>query len=141
MHWTEEDYQTYLSRQLGRTRRQLPGSTDLPEAVLLGQVRALAQRLGYLVYHTHDSRGSDDGFPDLVLVNPTRIICAELKTCTGKLTARQAVWLDLLRHTGKVEVYCWRPGDWPAIVACLGSPPPGEAPGRSGTPPPHPPRP
>ena len=100
------------------------GGADLPEAALLTQVRALAQRAGYLVYQTRDSRGSDEGFPDLVLVNAARIIFAELKTRTGKLTARQAVWLDLLRHTAQVEVYCWRPGDWPAIVACLGRPTP-----------------
>ena len=61
---------------------------------------------------------------DLVLVNATRVIVAELKTRTGKLTERQAVWLDMLRHTGLVEVYCWRPGDWPAIVACLERPTP-----------------
>ena len=36
----------------------------------------------------------------------------------------EAVWLNMLTHTGKVEVYLWRPGDWPAIVACLGRPPP-----------------
>lgn len=97
---------------------------DLPEAALMSQVRALAKRLGYLVYHTRDSRGSDEGFPDLVLVNATRVIFAELKTRTGKLTEQQALWLEMLQHTDHVEVYCWRPGDWTAIAACLARPTP-----------------
>lgn len=121
MRWTDAEYNAFLARH--PPRPAAPQGDDLPEAVLMSQVRALAQRFGYRVYHTRDSRGSDEGFPDLVLVGPERIIFAELKTRTGKLTERQAVWLDMLRHTGKVDVYLWRPGDWPAIVACLGRPP------------------
>lgn len=118
MKWTEAEYSAYVARQ------HCPALADLPEADFMSQVRALARRHGWLCYHTRDSRGSDCGFPDLVLVNATRVIFAELKSRSGKLTERQALWLDMLRHTGKVEVYLWRPGDWPAIVACLGRPTP-----------------
>lgn len=46
-----------------------------------------------------------------------RVIFAELKTRTGKLTPEQATWLSVLRQTGCVEVYEWRPADWEAICA------------------------
>ena len=89
-----------------------------------------AQRLGWLAYHTWDSRGSSKGFPDLVLVKPGshgirgvtghgRVIFAELKTRTGKLTQEQATWLSILRQTGRVEVYEWRPQEWADILRIL----------------------
>jgi hypothetical protein len=125
VHWTETAYQLYLARQHRQhPRSATPPGEDLPEAALLAQVRALARQHGWSCYHTRDSRGSDDGFPDLVLVNATRVIFAELKSRTGKLTEQQARWLEMLRHTGHVEVYTWRPGDWHTIVACLARPTP-----------------
>ena len=88
MSWSEAEYHAFLTRQHRQRTSPSPAPDDLPEAALMSQVRALATRLGCLVYHTRDSRGSDEGFPDLVLVNPTRVIFAELKTRTGKLTER-----------------------------------------------------
>ena len=35
-----------------------------------------AQRLGYMVYHTYDSRRSQRGFPDLVMVKEGRLVLA-----------------------------------------------------------------
>ena len=56
----------------------------------LARVRRLATQHGWLEYHTRDSRRSPEGYPDLCLTNGTRIIFAELKSMTGKLTAKQA---------------------------------------------------
>lgn len=39
---------------------------------------------GWLVYHTHDSRRSAEGFPDLVMLRLSRMVVAELKTPTAK---------------------------------------------------------
>lgn len=96
------------------------------EADLLTRVRTLARLQGYLVYHTWRSDHSEAGFPDLVLVKPGReekagrLIFAELKSRRGKLSPAQHTWLDLLGHTlPGVEVYTWRPADWPAITAIL----------------------
>lgn len=60
----------------------------------------------------------DVGFPDLVLVKPGRLILAELKVTTTT-TPDQRLWLELFRTVPGVEVYEWRPRDWPAIEATL----------------------
>lgn len=76
---------------------------------------------GWLVYHTHDSRRSAEGFPDLVMLRLSRMVVAELKTPTGKVTPAQAVWLEAFRdvYDGPIEVFVWRPADWPAIEKTL----------------------
>ena len=52
-----------------------------------------------------------DGWPDLMLARPGRLIAAELKRETGELTEAQLAVLALLRSAG-VETYCWRPSSW-----------------------------
>jgi len=77
----------------------------------------LAPRLGYMCYHTHDSRRSTAGFPDLVMVGPHRLIFAELKKEKGVATAAQLDWLNRLdvierKSEGLVVARLWRPSDW-----------------------------
>jgi hypothetical protein len=82
------------------------------EAQLQASIVEAARYLGYRHYHTTDSRKSQPGFPDLVLVHRTtgRVIFAELKSETGRVTDAQQEWLTLL---GKLhEVYLWRPAHW-----------------------------
>ena len=74
---------------------------------------------GWLGYHTHDSRRSARGFPDLVLTRGGRLVVAELKRRDGRLTPVQEQWLIALRRVPGVEVAVWRPEDWPAVVAAL----------------------
>lgn len=67
-----------------------------------------AKQFGWVCYHPKYSIGSDPGYPDLTLVKPPRIIFAELKTATGKVSQHQQAWLDLLRDCDGVETYLWR---------------------------------
>ena len=82
----------------------------MTEAQLQTVVVGLARMLRFLVYHTRDSRGSDKGFPDLVMVRE-RTIYVELKSEKGKLTPEQREWIAALKAAGE-EVYVWRPAEW-----------------------------
>ena len=81
-------------------------------------VEKAAKELGWMVYHTHDSRGSAKGFPDLVLVRKKSVIFAELKTETGKLTPAQKRWIAALMAAGQ-QTYVWRPSDLDSIARIL----------------------
>jgi len=83
----------------------------------MAKVIETAQWYHWRLYHTHDSRRSEAGFPDLVLVRD-RIVFAELKSERGRLTFDQRKWLDALAAAG-AETYVWRPTDWDDVLACL----------------------
>ena len=76
-------------------------------------VLELARIHGWLCYHTHDSRRSEPGFPDLVLAKNGAVLFAEVKTDTGRLTNDQIAWL-LATH-GVI----WRPKHWDVIGKSL----------------------
>lgn len=76
-----------------------------------------AKRRGWRCFHVHDSRKSEAGWPDLVLVRD-RVVFAELKSEGGRLTADQKTWVELLGGAG-AEVYVWRPSSWPEIMRVL----------------------
>ena len=97
-------------------RTKIPPMT---EKEFLQQVRDLAKLCGWLVYHTHDSRRSPEGFPDLVLVRGDKVIFAELKSEKGRATSAQREWLDALEKVREVEACLWRPSDWDKIVEVL----------------------
>ena len=81
------------------------------------QVVTLARTLGWATYHTFDSRRSQPGMPDLILVRD-RVLFAELKRESGKLSAAQDEWLARLRRAG-AEHYVWRPRDLETVGAVL----------------------
>ncbi len=97
---------------------------DQRESEFQSSVLEAATALGWKWYHTRDSRHSPEGFPDLVLVKPPRVVFAELKTETGKLSVDQLVWYGLLLQCPSVEVYAWRPRDMDEVIRILqgGSP-------------------
>lgn len=92
-------------------------TTNVTEKDFQDLLLAVARRAGWTSYHTHDSRRSQPGFPDLVLVRPPKradqkgeLLFIELKTDTGRLTHDQQRWLSLLELAG-AEVHLWRPAD------------------------------
>jgi hypothetical protein len=87
----------------------------------------LAHIFGWKVAHFRPARTSQGwrtpvqadgkGFPDLVLVRE-RVIFAELKADSGKLSDDQQRWLDWL-HAAGAEVHVWRPRDLEAVGRIL----------------------
>lgn len=95
----------------------------MSEPELQNNVIDLAMLKHWWVYHTHDSRRSHKGFPDLVLVRNGYLIFAELKSEKGVLRAAQHVWADELNKVealnkmqsasgGNVAIYLWRPSNY-----------------------------
>ena len=90
----------------------------MTEKTLMANVVRLARLLGWRVFHQFDSRRSEPGWPDLAMVRRDRMLFAELKTATGRLTPAQRDTINELRtiaraiQTGNVEVHVWRPADW-----------------------------
>jgi hypothetical protein len=111
------------------------------EAQFQAAVIQYARLRGWLVAHFRPARTSkgwrtpmtgDPGFPDLVMTrrgtrqgeatpldSPGRVIFIELKTERGKVSVNQAAWLDALGDCPGVEVWLWRPRDWPTIEEVL----------------------
>jgi len=82
----------------------------MPEKDLLASVREMAVALGYLVYHTHDSRRSEGGWPDVAIAGHGRLLVRELKRQSGVVTPEQKAWLAALADAG-VDAGVWRPTD------------------------------
>lgn len=99
-----------------RQRDSLPPVT---EKEFQRQVLDLAALFGWRVYHPFLSKWSERGFPDLTLCRPPRIIYAELKRDSGRVTPDQAEWLELLGDCPGVETFLWRPADLPTIATVL----------------------
>jgi hypothetical protein len=89
----------------------------MTEAQFQQQIIDMAKALGWLVYHTHDSRRSEPGFPDLVLVRD-RIVYLELKTETGRMSLEQQQWVAALSAAGGTALVV-RPSDMDAIERAL----------------------
>jgi hypothetical protein len=88
------------------------------ERAFQASVVRYARLMGWATYHTFDSRRSDAGFPDLVLVRRPRVVFAELKSQRGRLRPAQRAWIEELRACGQA-VYVWRPSQWREIEGVL----------------------
>ena len=102
-----------------------PRPTNLvTEEQFLQAVKELAQLQGWLVYHTRDSRGSDQGFPDLTLGRDGLLIFAELKAGKKGYREKQVAWATVLAKVsgltdGRVKYFLWRPEHWDQIERAL----------------------
>jgi VRR-NUC domain len=84
------------------------------EAAFQQQVIQLSKYYNWISYHTHDSRRSAPGFPDLVLVRPPEILFVELKAEKGRVRPEQQEWITALHACG-LEVHLWRPSDFDVL--------------------------
>ena len=86
----------------------------MTEKELEALVKDAAATFGWLRYHTYDSRKSAAGFPDEVLVHPTKelLMFRELKTDIGRVTPDQMTWQNALVNCGPPSVEVWRPTHW-----------------------------
>ncbi len=83
---------------------------------------------GALVYHTHDSRHSAAGFPDIVALLPRKdggytLVAWELKrqkdkTSKARLDVQEA-WLAAFRGVTDVNAGVLRPSGWDWVLAYL----------------------
>lgn len=71
-------------------------------------VREVARRLGWRSWHAFDSRRSDRGLPDEILVRPPRVLFVELKAPQGVYSDEQRDALALLGKCPGVETYAIR---------------------------------
>lgn len=95
---------------------------QITEADFQASVIRHARLRGYWVYHTYDSRHSEAGFPDTVIVHPEHpdwpVVMAELKKETTKPTTAQEAWLEALAGR-RIETRLWRPSSWEEIERTL----------------------
>lgn len=96
------------------------------EGALQSGLRRIALAAGYLYYHTHNSRRSDSGFPDTVLLRirlrTAQFYFVECKKQNENPSDEQQKWIEALRaFEGRaghflglpviVKVFVWRPMD------------------------------
>lgn len=94
-------------------------SMPISEKAFMARVVECAKSHGWRVYHTHNSRRSAKGFPDLVLVRRGVCVFAELKRSRAESpTAEQAAWLADLAACG-LPAHLWTPEAWNEIEATL----------------------
>ena len=89
----------------------------MTEKAFQSDVMRVAKMLGWLCYHTFDSRRSASGFPDLVLVREG-VLFRELKVGKNKLSQSQELWRDSIMDAGG-DWAEWRETDMDDIVADL----------------------
>ena len=103
-------------------------SGTVSEQAFMATVLQAAEIYGWWTYHTHDSRRSNAGFPDLVLIKPPRVLFLEVKSERGRLSRAQADVLAMLQECGPlscrferdgVSAAMVRPSDWEQIVEWL----------------------
>ena len=97
--------------------------STLTEASFQKSVIELAELHRWRIYHVANVKGrlrskTSEGFPDLVLARPRRLVFAELKLEGKDPSLEQEIWHALLRSVG-AEMYVWRPADWRDIEAIL----------------------
>ncbi len=79
-----------------------------------------ARDWGWLCYHTYDSRRSEEGFPDIIMLRRDRQLAIEAKRSRKeKPTPKQRKWLRGFQAIPGCEVHVWSPEMWSHILEVL----------------------
>jgi hypothetical protein len=111
------------ARALSERHRRRVRAEDLFQ----NDYNAIARKLGWKQYHTHNSQHSEKGFPDNFTLRGHVLIFSELKVGSNKPTNKQEEWLELMRawrgflgiSESNAVVRVWYPEDWAEIVRVL----------------------
>lgn len=113
-----------IRQALARVQDRSASERDLQKVVM-----RYARDHGWRAKHDLPARVSDGrvltafqgdaGFPDCVMVRAPRLLLVELKNEKGTTSPAQDLWLRPLGQIPGIEVYVWRPRDWPQIKAVL----------------------
>lgn len=88
------------------------------ERELEADVEALLRLNGWRYYHTHDSRRSVAGFPDIVAIRGSSLLALELKREGAKPTPEQYQWLEDFDRVG-ARAYVVRPSNLDELAAIV----------------------
>lgn len=83
----------------------------MTERELQRAITDLCDWLNLAWYHTHDSRRSVAGFPDLVIAGPGGILYREIKSIGGRVSDGQKKWLNTLNASGG-DARIWYLANW-----------------------------
>lgn len=81
----------------------------------------IAEANGWWVYHVYDSRRSNPGFPDLLLLRGATMLLLECKSEKGKASPEQEAVIQRLKQVKYVEADIVRPRHADQIAAVLRS--------------------
>ena len=91
----------------------------MTEAELQSAILEVARWNGWKVYHTHNSRRSQPGFPDLILIRDGTMLAWELKSDTGRVTAEQWDWIHAFAGVTEVGSQVIYPDDYDDAINLL----------------------
>lgn len=109
------------------SKNQRQVALAMSEADLQQSIIVLAHAFGYRIAHFRSVQvtkkdgstfwqtpvaADGEGWPDLILARPGRLIAVECKKQREKPRPNQVAWAELLLSTKRIEVYIFRPSDW-----------------------------
>ena len=72
----------------------------MTEQMMQDSIRVAALQYGWKFYHTHNSRRSDAGYPDCVMIRDGVMLVYELKAQRGRVSPQQREWLAAFAGLG-----------------------------------------
>ena len=91
------------------------------ERELQSAIEQQCRQLGFKVYHTRISQGSQKGFPDLCICGHGLTLFVECKGPKGRVSKAQEEWIAELKYAGNLAFVAstLNPGDFDRVVTIL----------------------